>query len=143
MSEQGRACAVKGCDESQAHRSKCREHYNAYMRIDSKKRRDALGLEGRKEKQLLRDYKMDLSQYGEKLAAQGGGCAICGSKKPGQSENYFEVDHDHTCCSGIRSCGRCVRGLLCSGCNQGISRFQDDAERLRKAADYLEGHAAP
>lgn len=27
------------------------------------------------------------------------------------------VDHDHACCPGTRSCGLCVRGILCPTCN--------------------------
>lgn len=77
-----------------------------------------------------------LDQYDELLAGQGGGCAICGKRKPG-GQGRFHVDHDHACCPGARSCGRCVRGLLCSRCNVGLGSFQDDVDRLTAAAAYL------
>lgn len=63
-------------------------------------------------------YGISIAQYDEMLAAQGGGCGICGSKTPGNGEKeFFSVDHDHDCCPGVRSCGKCVRGLLCLRCN--------------------------
>lgn len=54
-----------------------------------------------------------------------GHCELCGrrfTKTP-------HIDHDHRT-------GR-VRGLLCSACNTGLGRFDDDPERLRAAIQYL------
>lgn len=80
-------------------------------------------------------FGISLAEYEAELEAQGGGCAICGGQNP--NGNRLAVDHDHECCSGKRSCGRCVRGLLCSNCNHGLGKFGDDVGRLSKAIEYL------
>lgn len=86
---------------------------------------------------LLRVYGITVEQYDAMLAEQGGVCALCG-KPPamngGPSGNRLHVDHDH-------ETGR-VRALLCSTCNISLGGFRDDPVLLRKAADYLERHAA-
>jgi len=66
---------------------------------------------------------------------QGGRCAICGSVNP--DGRRLAVDHDHACCPGKRSCGGCVRGLLCDRCNRGMGFFGDDPALLESAAEYL------
>jgi|SRR5674476_66221 len=50
------------------------------------------------------------------------------------------VDHDHSCCPGIASCGKCVRGLLCHGCNCGMGLLGDSIDRLERAVRYLTDH---
>lgn len=89
---------------------------------------------------LRTNYKMTREQYDAKLAAQGGVCAICGREKAlGIGErNSFHVDHDHDCCPGRKTCGRCVRGLLCNHCNPMLGHVDEDPEVLRRAAEYLE-----
>lgn len=90
---------------------------------------------------LLYKHGMTVEQYDALLAAQGGGCALCGTTEPkGRGGERFHVDHDHACCPGQRSCGKCVRALLCAHCNVGLGSFGDDPERLREAARYIEAH---
>jgi Pyruvate/2-oxoacid:ferredoxin oxidoreductase delta subunit len=85
-------------------------------------------------RQQCKIYSITRAQYDELLAAQNGGCAICGV-----SGVVLSVDHDHSCCDvDGRSCGKCVRGLLCNGCNIAIGHMRDNPARLRAAADYLE-----
>lgn len=58
-------------------------------------------------------------------------CQICGSyEKP-------SIDHDHSCCPGNKSCGKCIRGILCRACNSGIGMLRDDPEILEAGARYL------
>ena len=84
-----------------------------------------------RERQLAR-YGLTGEQFAQLLASQGGGCAVCGGTTD------LCVDHDHTCCPGRNTCGKCVRGLLCSFCNRSIGMMADSSERLRSAADYLD-----
>ena len=56
-------------------------------------------------------------------------CAMCGGT-PTRAEGWH-VDHDHET-GGIR-------GVLCSRCNHAIGLLDEDPQRLRAAADYLEG----
>jgi hypothetical protein len=104
----------------------------------NKARRDDLTAYCRRcerDKALIHHYGITLEQHEAMLAGQGGGCAICGG--PAKDGRPFYVDHDHSCCPGQRTCGKCVRGLLCGDCNLGIGYFDDDVARMRRAIVYL------
>lgn len=57
------------------------------------------------------------------LAGQGFACGMCHEKfADGQR---VCVDHDHGCCkTEKRCCGKCVRGLLCVGCNVSLGHIE-------------------
>lgn len=83
---------------------------------------------------LRRHFGLDPARYDELEAGQDGVCAICRKPEP---RRRMDVDHDHDCCPGRSSCGYCIRGLLCSRCNQGLGYFGDSPELLKAAIDYL------
>ncbi len=68
----------------------------------------------------------------ELLGIQAGQCAICPIELA-----VPHIDHDHACCPGTTSCGRCVRGLLCASCNHMLGKARDRPEVLEAAALYL------
>lgn len=72
--------------------------------------------------------------------ACGGLCSSCQRpmKLTGKDPDSVCVDHDRSCCSGGKSCGNCVRGLLHRNCNLVLGYAKDDVEVLRAAAAYLE-----
>jgi hypothetical protein len=81
---------------------------------------------------------MSLEDYYALLEKQDGKCAICRVAAPRDIRtSRFHVDHDHACCPGRLSCGRCNRGLLCHACNTALGNFNDDPERLIAAVAYL------
>jgi hypothetical protein len=86
-------------------------------------------------------YGLTVEQYDAMLAAQGGGCAICGAVAADSTGRSLHVDHDHNCCPGERTCGKCVRGLLCRRCNLGIAHFNERADLLVGASQYLSRRA--
>jgi len=83
-----------------------------------------------KESSLSRTYGLNSGEYEAMEAQQGGVCKICGGVND-DGRRLF-VDHDH-------STGD-VRGLLCNPCNRAVGLMQDNPERLRKAAAYLEAY---
>lgn len=103
----------------------CRVELNAaYNRTDA-------GRAAQRRKKLKYLYGITQEQYDAMLAAQNGCCAICETDKPnGKSKDFFSVDHDHGCCPGPRSCGKCVRMLLCIRCNNGMGWFEKHAAKV-------------
>ena len=89
---------------------------------------------------MKRNYGLTPAEYGELLAKQGNRCPICDRDAGRPGRNGWNVDHDHECCPGIRTCGECIRGLLCGFCNRGLGLFQDSPELLRAAANYLDSY---
>jgi len=86
-------------------------------------------------------YNITLEQYTTMLVAQNFRCALCPMTDPGRGNKshykYFCVDHDHNCCAGAKSCGKCVRGLLCYNCNNLLGSARDNKETLQNAINYL------
>lgn len=84
---------------------------------------------------LLKQYGLTLEAYAGMVEAQGGGCAIC--RRPPREGRRLAVDHDHSCCPGEKSCGACVRGLLCTTCNVWLGFYEND-EWTTGAEAYLQ-----
>jgi hypothetical protein len=97
-------------------------------------------------KYLLRTrYQMTPEHYQARFDAQHGLCACCGQpetrKTPsGVGVARLCVDHDHRCCPGDRSCGLCVRQLLCTRCNTAVGYVEATPGLWEPIADYLDRH---
>lgn len=103
---------------------------------DNREARVAAQVEYRKlpdaaRKRRLLDVRNKYGLSEEQYDALPKACQIC------NSVDSLAIDHDHACCPGVRSCGACVRGVLCDACNRGIGFMRDSPERLIAAAVYL------
>lgn len=127
---------VKDAAEFSGSLNYCRVCFSGYM----KDYRETKGSDWVREKDRrahLAAYGLTVESFDALLRDQGGACAICRATEPGGRGGWC-IDHDHSCCPGRRkSCGACIRGLLCNNCNNGLGRFNDSVERLRAAAKYL------
>ena len=111
----------------ECHKAYRKEHYNSNRKkyIDKAKARTAR-VGKRYEK-----YRLTEDEWLVMLSKFDGKCWVC------KAEPATEVDHNHECCPGPITCGDCVRGALCGGCNKGLGFFKDNVSVLNKAVEYL------
>lgn len=114
--------------------SRCRECLNGERRAYCEKNSDHIREQSA---WASRKYRFGITeeQYNSMLESQGGVCKIC--KSP-PANRRLSIDHDHSCCVGPKTCGNCIRALLCNPCNTILGLAGDEPDRLRAAAKYLE-----
>ena len=116
--------------------------FHAKRVANAQKKRQRLTGAGLRAQRLPWQYGITVNEFDTMLDEQDGACAICGTTDPGGRGGQFHVDHDHACCPEAHSCGKCIRGLLCSRCNVGIGMLGDDIARITKALSYLTDYQA-
>jgi hypothetical protein len=124
----------KNKEDKKAWQSKWRKKNATRLR---RKEREAYAKNPRPTQSATMKYKYGITydDYDVLLEKQGGGCGICGSKTPG-GRGRFHIDHDHSCCPTEKTCGKCVRGLLCNHCNTKLYVIENGW--AKKAIEYLE-----
>lgn len=83
----------------------------------------------------LKKYGIDRATYDRMFSEQSGVCYVCHqpeSRKIHKKISRLSVDHCHE--TGA------VRKLLCARCNHVLGHIHEDAQLLRKLADYLDEH---
>lgn len=116
--KRGKSC---GCDLSYAIKS-------------GATRRKPLPLKSSRNKShLMRRFCLTVERFEQMILDQNNRCKICDK----EFTVTPSVDHDHLCCPGHRTCGNCIRGLLCNLCNAGLGSLGDNKALLQKAIGYL------
>jgi hypothetical protein len=105
-------CSWNDCERPNLSDGLCQLHY--------KRRAKGKPMDDRKDGpqkyiKIKQYYKLTKEQYDE-MAKNG--CYICASKE------FLHVDHDHACCLGKKTCGKCIRGIVCASCNQNLGQLE-------------------
>ena len=79
-------------------------------------------------------YRLSIDKYEKILEKQGGGCLICS-----RNNGKMVVDHDHDCCPQSKTCGKCIRGIICDQCNRAIGLIKDNPSTALSMYKYLKG----
>jgi len=83
-------------------------------------------------------YGLTETTFAQLLRAQDYACGMC--HEPFKAGQRIHVDHDHACCKArCRSCGKCVRGLLCHVCNIALGHIE---RRFAPSTLYLDNPPA-
>lgn len=153
-------CAVQGCDKGSYAHGLCKTH-------ESQRRRgiplEGLYIPGRdysceipncgratgrksrlceKHNRTRWLYSLDIDRFVEMYS---GDDYKCGNPGCGSTQD-LHIDHDHSCCgysdfTTKLSCGECVRGWLCQGCNLALGHLRESPERLLGLLTYLNANA--
>lgn len=103
-------CPIPGCEREQHSRGLCSRHHSICNR-----------------------FKINTEEYVRHYLK---GChnSTC------SETTKLEVDHDHACCDFNGSCGSCIRGLLCTGCNMlamAVDRERKTEQDIQGIKSYL------
>lgn len=118
-------------------RPSCKECASAKAKVrnNSPKGRVAFeeGRETRRIALIWARYKISEEDYLVMIESQNGRCKICC-----RVTLEWHIDHDHKCCPQKgSSCGKCIRGLLCSKCNRALGLLYDNEEVLGRTVLFL------
>lgn len=112
----------------------CRQCAREHHHRKPLERRRAISLRNR-----LKRFNLTVEQYEVLCSVYGNCCWRCRRPEtalgPGGRVQRLSVDHDHACCPGDGSCGKCIRGVLCVGCNFVLGRI--DGGQLASYLQYL------
>lgn len=147
------SCSVHDCSTAAVARSLCSRHYSILLRGGDPE------MSGRTKKCPVTDcwrdigikaglctdhnrtkwlYGLTQDQFLEMNLPEN---KMCGNSGCGGTEE-LGIDHDHSCCSYTTfntkySCGNCVRGWLCRGCNVALGHLQENPDKIRGLVAYL------
>lgn len=81
-------------------------------------------------------FGITLEERDERIKNQDNKCIICNLDFT--KINKPCIDHDHHCCSSYKTCGKCVRDIICHRCNKVLGFVNENIKVLQNIISYLE-----
>jgi hypothetical protein len=127
-----KACLVDGCTKNARVRHMCRSHYTKVNTSGTLQllRMPNGAFKSKADHYRHFTYRLSPERYQEIHYYQEGKCSLC------PAEKGLSVDHDRRCCPGKRSCGKCVRGLLCPRCNLRLGTIEKALREMYRIQMY-------
>lgn len=109
------------------------ERLRQYRRAVPRVRQTPESYKRSRRKARITAYGLTEETFAQLLEIQENACAMC--REPLEEGQGRHIDHDHACCPvSLRSCGKCVRGILCHTCNIALGHIE---RRQALARAYL------
>ena len=112
----------------------CRAKYSQVYE-KSRRIRGPVNSEDRQNIRLKHRYGISKDTFIRMLGEQNRKCMVC-LEEPADGKVLY-VDHDHSCCPGEKSCGKCLRGVICQRCNSTLGQVMDSQVILKSMVAYL------
>lgn len=123
---------AKGSNYSDGRRGTCKKCHSNYMTQYYKDNPDKIDKTNRGPRKSWRRHRITEEHFNEMLKIYDGKCHSC---KVNEATN---IDHDHNCCPTPRSCGKCVRGMLCHNCNSALGLLKDNRQNIIGLLEYID-----
>lgn len=125
---------MKGSKYKDGYRNVCKRCHTNYMieyyKNNPEKNKEKIKMNSGKSPNWKR-HKLTKEQFDNLISLYNGKCHSC------KDRDAVNIDHDHKCCPSARSCGKCIRGILCNQCNSSLGLLNDDLEKINKLFEYL------
>lgn len=123
---------AKGSKYVGGRRNTCKKCHSNYMTQYYKDNPEKIHFSRTAPKQNWRRHRISEEYFNSMINLFDGKCHSC------KINNATNIDHDHSCCETNRSCGKCVRGVLCHHCNSALGLLKDDRNKILNLLKYVD-----
>jgi len=121
----------KGSKYKDGRRNTCKKCHSFYVTTYYKSNPNKRQLKNKTDFNWKR-HGLTKEQYDKLMKKHDGKCHSC------KDRLAINIDHDHSCCSSQRSsCGKCIRGILCSQCNTALGLLNDEPKKIKSLLKYI------